>query len=467
MPLSQKVAASLIFGLCLLGQSGAATPAPKLPRNIVLIMADDLGIEGLGCYGGTDYQTPNLDRLAATGIRFTHAYAQPLCSPTRLELMTGRYNQRNWEAFGILTRGEKTFGHLMGQFGYRTVIAGKWQLTSYDPVDFPGASQRRDTGTHPAQSGFEDYSLFHAEEPEDMGSRYADPTYLRNGILHTAKGEYGEDLNVDFIVDFMTRHRTEPMFVYYPMVLPHSPFNPTPHSDAWHDPTSRLATSTRNFKDMVEYVDTIVGRLVAAIDHLGLRDDTLILFYADNGTDQKITSHLGTLPVPGGKGLPTQAGIRVPLIANWPGGTPAGVVNADLIDATDFLPTLAALVGRTVPAEWHTEGNSFAPQLLGERNPHPRDWCFFWYDPRPGSDKEQFTRSIFALDHHFKLFRDGRLFALSLLDPTEQFLDPANYTPAARAAQAKLTKAMDRLMQPPLAPAALTEVDATGKPIKR
>ena len=125
----------------------AVISAAERPKNIVLIMADDLGIEGLGCYGGKDYETPVLDGLAESGVRFTHAYSQPLCTPTRIQIMTGKYNHRNWRFFGILPKGEKTIGHLMSGFGFKTCIAGKWQLTSYDPPDFPGAAKRRGTGT--------------------------------------------------------------------------------------------------------------------------------------------------------------------------------------------------------------------------------------------------------------------------------------------------------------------------------
>ncbi|MFT4590391.1 MAG: arylsulfatase A, partial [Limisphaerales bacterium] len=160
------------------------TAAPAdLPKHIVLIMADDIGIECFGCYGGRDYETPNIDELAATGLRFTHAYSQPLCTPTRLEIMTGRDNHRNWRHFGILPPEEKTFGHMMQGFGYKTCIAGKWQLQSYDPPDFPGAEKRRGTGMHPKDAGFDAYSLYHSLHTEDKGSRYADPTFLRDGVL--------------------------------------------------------------------------------------------------------------------------------------------------------------------------------------------------------------------------------------------------------------------------------------------
>ena len=179
-----------------------------LPKKIVLIMADDIGLEGLGCYGGSDYKTPRLDQLAAEGLRFTHAYSQPLCSPTRLEIMTGRENHRNWKYFGILPPEEKTFGHLMQSFGYRTCISGKWQLQSYDPPDFPNAEKRRGTGMHPKDAGFHEYSLFHSLHTEDKGSRYANPTFLRNGKLHkNVEGKYGEDLAVDFLLDFLKKEQ--------------------------------------------------------------------------------------------------------------------------------------------------------------------------------------------------------------------------------------------------------------------
>lgn len=443
---------------------GVGSVSAEMERpNVLLIMADDLGIEALGCYGGTDYATPRLDQLARNGLRFTHAYAQPLCSPTRLQLMTGKYNHRNWQCFGVLPRGEKTFGHLMSGLGYKTCLAGKWQLTSYDPPDFPGAEQRRGTGTHPKDAGFDEYSLFHAEETEDKGSRYANPTFLRNGKLHReVVGAYGEDLTVEFILDFMRRKRGEPMFVYYPMALPHWPMVPTPHSEVWSAPTRRLEEGVRYFKDMVEYMDTIVGRLVDGIDRLGLRQNTLILFYSDNGTDRRITSHMGDEEVPGGKGLASQNGIRVPLIANWPGKIEAGLCR-DLVDSTDFLPTLAALArGQVLPA-WGADGVSFAPQLFGRRGA-PRDFVFFWYDPRPGWDKEKYRRQIFALDHRYKVFSDGRMFDIRGESFREEELEAASL--GADAARAALHAAIQRMMQPPLSEAARREVDAFGRPVR-
>ncbi|QDT67006.1 sulfatase-like hydrolase/transferase [Calycomorphotria hydatis] len=452
------------WALCLTLLFAISAVAAEQPRNIVLIMADDIGIEGFGCYGGVDYQTPRIDQLAVTGLRFTHAYAQPLCTPTRIELMTGRENHRNWLYFGIMPPLEKTIGHLMQSYGYKTCIAGKWQLQSYDPPDFPNAELRRGTGMHPRDAGFDAYSLFHSLHTEDKGSRYANPTYLRNDTLHEElKGEYGEDHNVQFLLDFMADHREEQIFLYYPMALPHWPMVPTPHSKVWQDSSRRLEESTDYFPDMVAYMDEIVGRLVDGIDDLGLREETLILFYSDNGTDARITSRFDGEDVQGGKASTKQTGIRVPLIANWPGHVKPGV-NSDLVEASDFLPTLSALAGRELNSEWQTDGISFAPQLFGETGT-PREWAFFWYDPRPGWDKMRFSRSIFALDKNYKLFDDGRLFEISGVTYREVPLNSRKLVPEHEAARKKLRAVIDNMMQQPISPAAQIEVDAYGVPV--
>ncbi len=160
---------------------------------------------------------------------------------------------------------------------------------------------------------------------------------------------------------------------------------------------------------MVQYMDHLVGQLVDGITELGMRDDTLILFYSDNGTDRKIHSRFQGQEVPGGKSTTAQTGIRVPLVANWPGKIRPSI-NSDLIEASDFFPTLAELAGNPITEAWpHTDGVSFAPQLSGNTGTLC-DWAFFWYDPRPGWAKDKFERSIFELDHRYKWFSDQRLY---------------------------------------------------------
>jgi len=183
---------------------------------------------------------------------------------------------------------------------------------------------------------------------------------------------------------------------------------PTPNSSDWLDRAKRSETDTRYFKDMVEYMDRCVGRIVKKIDALGLAENTLVIFYSDNGTHLKITSQTRTGPVAGGKGWSTDAGTHVPMIARWPGTIETGI-NDDLIDSTDFIPTLVEASGQRVATKAKLDGRSFYPRLLGKPG-NPRPWIYCFYDPRPGWDKDQFGRLVFARDKRYKLYEDGRLF---------------------------------------------------------
>ena len=447
----------LILGLILAVPSSSCGQQQQRP-NLLLIMADDLGIEGLGCYGGVSYRTPNLDKLAAEGVRFDRAFSQPLCTPTRVQIMTGKYNHRNWKYFGILDPTEKTFAHLLKDAGYATGIFGKWQLQSYDPPGLPGSAKRRGTGMHPKDAGFDEYALFHALHTEDKGSRYANPTMLEgsaanDGRLQTYSGRYGEDVWVEKIVDFFDRHRGEPTFVYYPMALPHWPFEPTPKSDAWN-PDQVPEANVRFASEMIEYMDTAVGNLLGELEQRGLREQTLVLFYSDNGTDTRVTSKLADgRTIRGGKATPQQTGIHVPLIANWPKRISPAVCS-DLVDASDFLPTLVELSGASLPEGHLTDGNSFAPALWGASDRVAREAAFFWYDPRPGWDKERFNRHVFALNRTHKLFRSGRLFRLTDRPLEEIEVDPLAMNVEDRKAQlalrAVIEKAMKSVREPPL-----------------
>ncbi|MDF1659385.1 MAG: sulfatase-like hydrolase/transferase [Verrucomicrobiales bacterium] len=433
--------------------------------NILLIMADDLGIEGLSCYGSESYQTPNLDRLAAEGIRYTHAYSQPLCTPTRVQIMTGKYNHRNWLYFGILDPKERTFGHLMQDAGYETAIAGKWQLQSYDPPDYPNADRRRGTGMKVADAGFDEWSLFHSWETEDKGSRYGNPSFERNGeLVGPLEGDYGPDTSVEFLLEFMTRERDDPFFAYFAMALPHWPVNPTPDSEEWADPAKHLDESDHYFPDMVHYMDKLVGQLADGLAEAGLAEDTLILFYSDNGTDTKVTTQFRGEAIQGGKASPLQTGIRVPLIAYQPGAAGPGQVRDDLIDASDFLPTLAELAKVDVPSDWPIDGISFAPSLSGEVG-GARESAFFWYDPRPGWDKERFTRHIFALDREHKLFSDGRFYDISG-DGLKEDLVEGGLSNEQNQAKARLQAVIDENLAGPMSENAKILVDAFGDPIE-
>jgi len=369
--------------------------------NVILIMADDLGYECLGCYGSLSYKTPVLDELARGGVRFENCHSQPLCTPSRVKIMTGRYNFRNYTKFGHFDFNEKTFGHVMKSAGYATCIAGKWQLMGRGVAG-------------PYDTGFDEYCLWHMEDAfAPKSSRYRDPKIIKDGrLLENLEGKYGPDVFCDYILDFIERHKTKPFFVYYPMALVHGPFVPTPDSADWVQATHKR--DKKYFADMVAYMDKVVGRIVRRLGELGLRENTLILFTGDNGTSKSITSTMSKRIIKGGKGRTVDAGTHVPLIANWKGTTPAGKVCDDLVDFSDFVPTLAEVAGAELPENTILDGRSFLPQL-GGRKGNPKDWIFCHYGPKHGGRKlKRFVR-----DKRWKLYHTGELFDVHA-DPLEE-----------------------------------------------
>ncbi len=389
---------SAILAACLLlyVQAFAADKKP----NIVLIMADDLGYETIGANGGTSYNTPNIDKLASTGVRFEHCYAQPLCTPSRVQMMTGIYNVRNYVEFGTLDRAQTTFAHLLKKQGYATCIVGKWQL-----------GKEPDSPQH---FGFDEACLWQhtRKSTRKLDTRYVNPQLEINGKpVDYTRGEFAPDLTNDFVCQFIEKNKDKPFFAYYPMILTHCPFVPTPDSPDY-DPKSKGSPTYKGdpkyFGDMVAYMDKEVGKIIAKLDSLGLRENTLVIFTGDNGTDVPIVSMMNGKRVAGGKGQSTDAGTRVPLIANWPGVVKKGVVSHDLVDFTDFLPTLCEAAGAIVPTDLKIDGRSFLQQLRGEKG-QPREWVYSWYSPKGGpAAKREFVRN-----QRYKLYTSGELFDIS------------------------------------------------------
>jgi arylsulfatase A-like enzyme len=398
--------------------------------NVILIMADDIGFECFGCYGSASYKTPVLDGLAETGIRFEHCYSQPLCTPSRVKIMTGQYNFRNYTNFGVLDPKQKTFGHLLHGCGYATCVVGKWQL--YGSVN-QGAAVRG-TGSLPEQAGFEEHCLWQVKE---RGTRYKDPVVVQNGRnLEGLDGRYGPDVFTEYAVDFIERHKAKPFFLYFPMALVHNPFVPTPDSEDWKN--KKHKNDNKYFADMVNYMDKIVGRIVRKVNELGLRENTLVLFTGDNGTNRNIKSKMSNgRIIRGDKGNTTDAGTRVPLIANWPGTVPAGKVCGDLVDFSDFVPTFAELTGVSPPEGMILDGQSFLPQLRGKRG-KPRKWIFCHYEPRwGGREMRRFVR-----DKRWKLYVNGNLFDVPA-DTLERNPNPSGQE--AASARKRLQAVLDSI----------------------
>jgi len=426
--------AALLFQGCDFG-SEQAKP------NVVLIMADDLGAECLRCYGGESYETPVLDQLAADGMRSNNAYCTPLCTPTRVQVMTGQYPFRTGWTGGIWNQPEGkqfldpdrfNFARMLKDAGYVTAVAGKWQLARFETRP-----------QHPRNIGFDASCLWtwlYSEatgdlrlEGEEKPSRYWDPGVWRNGsFMPDTRGKFGPDIYTDFLIDFIHAHKSDPFFVYFPMALTHWPFVPVPGVEGNKDGTRTPPLAQQYFADMVEYMDMLVGRLVQTLNDAGLRDKTLILFTGDNGTAEEIRSEFDSITIPGGKGTLTDAGTRVPLIANWPGTVPGGVINRDLLDFTDIVPTLAELAGADISGRV-TDGVSFLPQLRG-RSGQPRDWIFC----QVGDD-------WFIRDKRYRLRKDGEF--ADMINRYDPEIVAGELSAEARQAKENLQKSLNQLMQ--------------------
>ena len=432
---------SLVFALL---TAGLALGAPARKPNVVLILVDDFGYECITANGGQSYQTPNVDRLAAGGMRFEQCHVQPLCTPTRVQLMTGLYNVRNYIEFGAMDPQATTFGHLMKTAGYATGVCGKWQLgTAKDSAQ---------------KFGFDESFLWwHTRR----ASRYPSPGFDHNGVPKDFQGEYGPKVLNDFALDFITRHKDEPFFLYYPMLLTHSPYQPVIGTADW-DPkmNERQGNAVKHFADMVAFMDKCVGDVMAKLEELGLRDNTLVLFLGDNGTGKEVTTQFAGKPYPGGKGQSDARGTHVPLVAHWPGRIPAGKVNRDLIASTDFLPTICEAGGAKLPAGMPADGRSFLPQLLGQPG-QPRESIYAWYAPDGGAT----PKWEFAMSSSHKLYRDGTFVDLRA-DPFEAKPRRASQLSGADAeAAGKLQAVLDQYAD--ARPAKLLEPHQTAKQAKK
>ena len=389
-----KVLSVITLALVLI--TAAKASDAESPPNILFILADDVGSEVLECYGGESYSTPRIDELAREGMRFEHAYAMPVCHPTRICLFSGQYPFRmgnpDWGSYPESAEAN-TIAQVLKKAGYATAVAGKWQIATL------GEDLQQ-----PHRLGFDEYCLFGWHE----GPRYYEPLIWQNGAKREDVHEkYGPDVYCDFLIDFINRHREQPFFAYYPMALCHAVTNdldePVPLG-----PNGRYQT----FAEMVSAMDDRVGRIVNALDQAGLRENTLVIYLTDNGSPannidgvsdgeliyQPISSIRNGAVIPGGKGQLTDAGTRVPMIIRWPGHIPAGSECDDLVDVSDFLPTLAELVGAKLPNHVTLDGHSFAKRLLGNGT-GDSEWVF-----------AEHKGKAFVKDRRWKLYNDGRLF---------------------------------------------------------
>ena len=398
--------------------------------NVIMIMADDVGYECFGFSGSKQYKTPNLDKMAEQGVIFRHVYSNPLCTPTRNKIMTGMSNIRNYSDFRIINKEEKTFGHMMSDAGYETCIAGKWQLYGH----WHKNSYLHNVGMHPKDSGFDEYYLW---QVETLGGRFWAPLLNFNGeTKQFGKDVYGPDVLFNKVTDFIDRKKDKPFFVYYPMILVHDPFTPTPHSA-----DRKSKDKQKNFEDMMEYMDFLIGKLMKNLEKNGVAENTLILFTADNGTHKDINSKLDGVNIRGGKGKMTDAGTRVPFFSYWPESGAKGKVCDDVLDFSDILPIIVEAGGAELPKTNHVDGVSFLPQIKGVEGDHDNLAYVSFF--KIGSKKPQ----IFARDIRYKLYADGRFYDVKndVLEQTP--LDREKLSSEQKVVRAKLKKKIDEMPQ--------------------
>lgn len=409
------------------------THHPSELPNIVLIMADDMGYECLGCNGNIEYKTPNIDRMATQGIRFDHCFSQPLSTPSRVKIMTGKYNFRNYEDFGYLNPNQVTFGNLLQDAGYITCIAGKWQLNGLNRNN-PG---NQDV-SRPNHFGFNEYCLWQLNHSQSDGERYANPLITQNGKdLPRDREKYGPDIFSDYVCEFISRNadNPNPFFVYYPMVLVHDPFVPTPDSPQWKTPERRYEKDTAYFADMVAYVDKIVGHVINKLKEAGVWENTIFIFTGDNGTLPSIISNTIEGRITGGKGKTINTGNHVPMIITWPEKIKKGKVSQSIIDFADILPTLADAAG-IKPSSYSTDGKSFL-SILNRNKKIKQNEVFIHYTPRWG----KFEHNRWVMNGEYKLYRDERFYN-TLTDPDEK-----NSLSILTQKEQKIRKKFDLILQ--------------------
>ena len=419
---------ALLFGLA----AGCSSPESEEARrpNVLVLLADDQGWGDLGGNGNTTVRTPRLDSLARQGAVFEHFYVQPVCSPTRAELLTGRYHPRGG-VYGTsagaerLDLDEHTIGETFREAGYATGVFGKWHNGSQYPY-------------HPGARGFDAFYGF----TSGHWGHYFGWTLERGAALVEGSGYLPDDLT-DRALSFIEAHRDEPFFAYVPYNTPHSPMQvPDRFFDRYaganlqrdHRYTGREnPTKTRAALAMAENLDRNVGRLLDRLDALDLTRETIVLYFSDNGPN----GWRWNANLRGRKGSTDEGGVRVPMIVRWPGQIAPGTERSRIAGAVDLLPTLADLAGIPVGTDTTLDGRSLAPVLRGEDPEWPDRHLFAHWN---GEVSVRTPR--FRLDH------EGRLYDLT--EDPQQRTNVAGEHPAVAARLRDTVAAWKREMLPEL-----------------
>ena len=380
------------------------------PPNILFILADDLGYADTGCYGARDYPTPNIDTLAGAGVRLTQGYANScVCSPTRIGLITGRYQQRlpvgleepiNQPTQDFrLPPGHPTLPSILKLAGYRTALIGKWHI-GFNPAAGP-----LDYG-YDHFFGYPGGGTNYYQQPG--GGTAQTPDTLFDDRNPVRRPGYLTDLLADEAASWIAGG-SQPFFLSLHFSAPHAPWV-APGDEAaaagWTDTFDRNRGSLAVFAQMVMSMDENIGKVLAAIDRAGRSQDTIVVFTSDNGGER----FSDMWPLTGVKGELLEGGIRVPLIVRWPGRISPGTVSPQVMASMDFLPTLVAAAGTSPDPAFPSDGENLLPVLEGQAPPHPRR--LFWRhkvaDQAAVRDGDWKYLRLGGKEHLFDLSRDER-----------------------------------------------------------
>lgn len=433
---------------CAVRADATPTTAPATGKpNIILILADDVGLGNIGCFGGARFQTPNIDALAQSGLKFNRAYSTPLCGPSRCQILTGQYPFRtglisNQSANAISPKKQIMIPTVMKQAGYVTGSCGKWGQMCLGPKEW----------------GFDEWLVF-----PGSGKYWSTQPggFDVNGKTRELKSdEYLPDVMHGFVADFLSKHHDQPFFLYYPMSSIHGPILKTPDSK----PGSDL------YADNIAYMDKLVGQLVAELDRQHLRENTLVIYAGDNGTATVAQgvekSPVNGQSISGHKGSMWEGGSRVPFIASWPGKIAAGKSTDDFVDFSDFFVTFTQIGGATLPADRKYDGVSFLPRLLGQPG-QARQWVYV-----------ELGGKRYVRDEGYKFTNAGVLYDMSQAPFKETEITRDNTTPATEAEREKLKRILFDLtgdnatstvtdMEKPAKPKANAERKAAKKAAKK
>lgn len=337
--------------------------------NIVILLADDLGYADVGFHGCKDIPTPNLDALARSGIRFTSGYVSgPYCSPTRAGLLTGRYQNRFGHEFNPGGKGqgmplsETTLAERLRALGYSTALIGKWHLGGQPKM-------------HPTERGFQEFFGFlggaHTYFPDENGG-------IQRGTKVVLEKEYLTDALAREATGFIDKHAAQPFFLFLSFNAVHTPMDASPK---YLERFPNLKGERRKYAAMLSAMDDAVGRVIAKLRDAGLEEDTLILFFSDNGGPTMVGTTINASrnhPLRGSKRQLLEGGVRVPFVMAWKGRLPAGQTYDHPVIQLDILPTALAAARGEIKAQWKLDGVNLLPYLEGKKLEPPPHEALYW-----------------------------------------------------------------------------------------